>query len=185
MYYGLMLRAVQLRRHKSRRKTALWVLGAGQVLLLAPLVVLDRRMMRTGGPGIIPFELAGTPERARRIMDRWGPEGRSAARMSLLLDYPYLVTYTGLQVAACSAASKALRERGPTLLADAGRVIAPAQVAAGAFDAVENTALLGVLAGRSERLPAVARAAARAKFALLELGWLYAAFGLASRLLRR
>jgi hypothetical protein len=155
------------------------------VLLLAPLVVLDRRMMHTGGAGIIAFELAGTPERSRRIMDRWGPEGRSAARMSLLLDYPYLVTYAGLQLAACGAASDALRSRGADILADAGRFIAPAQLAAGAFDAAENTALLGVLAGRSDRLPAVARAAARAKFALLALGWLYGALGLASRLVRR
>jgi hypothetical protein len=142
-------------------------------------------MMRTGGPGIIPFELAGTPERSRRIMDKWGAEGRSAARMSLLLDYPYLVTYSGLQLAACGAASEVLRRSGATTLADAGRVIAPAQIAAGAFDAVENTALLGVLADRSDRLPAVARAAARAKFTLLTVGWLYAALGLAGRLLRR
>ena len=155
------------------------------MLLLAPLVVLDRRMMRAGGPGIIPFELAGSPERSRRIMEKWGPEGRSAARMSLLLDYPFLVTYSGLQFAACGAASDSLRRGGATALADAGRVIAPAQFAAGAFDAVENTALLGVLAGRSDRLPAVARAAARVKFTLLKLGWAYAALGLAGRLLRR
>jgi hypothetical protein len=142
-------------------------------------------MMRTGGPGIIPFELAGSPERSRRIMEKWGAEGQAAARMSLLLDYPYLVTYTGLQVAACDAASQALRRRGAGILADAGRVIGPAQVAAGACDATENTALLGVLAERSDRLPAVARAAARAKFALLALGWLYAGLGLASRLVPR
>jgi hypothetical protein len=173
-----MLPTVRLRRRTRKAgKPVLWILGAGHVLLLAPLVVLDRRMRRTGGPGIIPFELAGTPELSRRIMDKWGPEGRSAARMSLLLDYPYLVTYSGLQLAACSAASDALRRRGATTLADAGRVIAPAQIAAGAFDAAENTALLGVLGGGSDRLPAVARAAARAKFALLMLGCLYAAVG--------
>jgi hypothetical protein len=153
--------------------------------LLAPLVLLERRMTRTGGPGIIPFELAGTPERAARIMEKWGEEGRSAARRSLLLDYPFLVSYSGFQLAACEAASEALRSSGVTPLAEAGRVIAPAQIAAGAFDAVENTALLGLLAGQSDRLPAVARAAARAKFALLRLGWAYAAVGLASRLLRR
>ena len=169
----------------SERGPLLWILGAGQILLLAPLVALERRMKRTGGPGIIPFELAGTPERSRWIMERWGPEGRSAARTSLLLDYPFLVTYSGFQLAACGAASDALRRRGANALAEAGRVIGPAQIAAGAFDAVENTALLGVLSGRTERLPAVARAAARAKFALLRIGWLYAAMGLASRVLRR
>lgn len=170
---------------KCVRRRVLRTLGAGQVALLIPLVTLDRRMQRAGGAGIIPFELAGTPERSRRIMERWGPEGRSAARKSLLLDYPYLVTYTGLQLIGCAAASEALRRRGATALAEAGRVIGPAQVAAGVSDAVENTALLGVLAGRGEHLPALARSAARVKFALLALGWIYSALGLASRLAGR
>jgi hypothetical protein len=154
-------------------------------VLLVPLLVLERRMKRAGGPGIIPFELAGTPERSRRIMERWGPAGQSAARLSLVLDYPFLVTYSGIQLAACGAASDALRRRGATALADAGRVVGPAQLAAGGFDAVENTALLGILAGRDGRLPALARACASAKFGLLLLGWLYGALGLASRLTAR
>ena len=168
-------------RRGPHPRHSVWAFGAGQVLLLIPILALERRMRRAGGPGIIPFELAGTPERSRRIMDRWGAEGRSAARLSLMLDYPYLVTYSGLQVAASRAASQALRRRGATVLADAGRVVGAAQVAAGAFDAAENTALLGVLAGRDGRLPALARACARAKFALLGLGWGYGALGLASR----
>ena len=138
-------------------------------------------MRATGGPGIIPFELAGTPERSRRILERWGEEGRSAARLSLLLDYPYLVSYAGLQLAGCRAASHALDRAGLTTLSRAGRAIAPAQLAAGAFDAAENTALLGVLADRDERLPRLARACARAKFALLTLGWLYELVGFAAR----
>ena len=97
-------------------------------------------------------------------------------------DYPYHVTYSGLQMAASRAASDALRRRGVAALADAGAVIGAAQLAAGAFDAAENTALLGVLAGRDGRLPALARACARAKFALLGIGWGYGALGLASRL---
>jgi hypothetical protein len=87
-------------------------------------------------------------------------------------------------VAASRAASQALRRGGATALADAGRVVGATQVAAGAFDAAENTALLGVLAGHDGRLPAVASACARAKFALLGLGCGYGALGLASRLVR-
>src|SRR5687768_15786365 len=74
--------------------------GAAQTALFIPIAVLDRRMQRTGGGGIVPFELAGTPERARRTMQKWGPEGRSAARASLLLDFPFLVAYSGFNVAA-------------------------------------------------------------------------------------
>jgi hypothetical protein len=142
-------------------------------------------MMRTGGPGIIPFELAGTAELSRRIMDKWGPDGRSAARASLLLDYPFLVSYSGLQLAVRSAASDALHRRDAKVLAGAGRIIGGLQLAAGASDAAENTALLGILSGRMGRLPALARAFARAKFALLTVGWLYGALGLVARLTNR
>jgi hypothetical protein len=155
--------------------------AAGQILLLIPLSACERRMRRTGGPGIIPFELAGTPERSRKIMDTWGPRGQSAARVSLLLDYPYLVTYAGLQVAGCRWASTRLRSTGASALADAGRLVAPLQVAAGAFDAAENTTLLAILAGRDGRLPGLARFFASVKFGLLGLGWLYQGAGFVSR----
>ena len=164
----------------SSRRRALIGFGGGQVAVPIPMLALERKMRRTGGPGIIPFELAGTPERSRRIVERWGADGQSAARASLLLDYPYLVSYAGLQAAICGAASDALREAGRGRLAAAGHLVATAQWGAGAFDAVENTALLGVLAGRSGRLPGVARTCAGAKFALLGLGWLYAALGFLS-----
>jgi hypothetical protein len=153
--------------------------AAAVIALFVPLAVLDRRMQRTGGPGIIPFELAGTPERARRILDAWGDDGRAAARASLLLDFPFLVAYTGFNVAAVGTESERLRRAGARRLARAGGPVAVAQVVAGACDAVENTALLGVLTGRDERLPAVAAGFARAKFALLGVGWAYALLALA------
>jgi hypothetical protein len=164
---------------RSRRRT-IRILGLAQVALLLPLLEMERRMRKAGGPGIVAFELAGTPERASKIMGKWGDEGQAAARVSLLLDYPFLVTYSGLQYIGCAAALEELG--GP--LASAGRVIAKAQIAAGAFDAVENTALLGIVGGRQGRLPAVARAAALAKFALLTVGGLFRALGIASRLAR-
>ena len=163
------------------RRAAVRLLGAGNVAAFVPLLALERRMRRTGGPGIIAFELAGTPERSRRIMDTWGVAGQRAARISLLLDYPYLVTYSGLQFAGCEAAGEALARRGATRLAAADRAVAASQLAAGAFDAAENTTLLAILSGRNGRLPAFARAFAGAKFALLAVGGLYRVLGLASR----
>jgi hypothetical protein len=67
-------------------------------------------------------------------------------------------------------------------LARSAPFVARAQVAAAVFDAIENLSLLGVLGNRDPRLPAVARACARAKFALLLLGWAYSAAGLVSHL---
>ena len=169
----------------SDREQALRALGAAQLALLVPLVALDRRMVATGGPGIIPFELAGTPERSRRMMERWGESGRAAARRSLLLDYPYLAAYSAFNLLACRAAGDVLRRHGAAGLAEAAAVVAPLQLAAGAFDAAENTTLLAILGGRDGRLPALARGFARAKFALLGLGWGYEALGLAGRLVKR
>src|SRR4051794_41554839 len=105
---------------------AMRVFGVAHAALWVPMLALEWRMNRTGGAGIVPFELAGTPERSRKLMDRWGDDGRRAARLSLLLDYPFLVSYTGLQVAGCARAGEVL---------PAGPAVAASQVAAGAFDA--------------------------------------------------
>ncbi len=162
------------------RHRALWVLGSAGIGILTPLLALEREMMRTGGPGIIPFELAGTAERAERIMQRWGDAGAAAARRSLILDYPFLVTYATMQAVACNTASDAMRHRRRRLLVAAGLPLAWGQLAAGAFDAIENAALLAILAGRVGRAPALARACATAKFSLLAAGWAYILLAIAS-----
>jgi hypothetical protein len=149
----------------------------GQALLADRLIRLERRMRRTGGPGIIGFELAGTPERARRIMGVWERDGQAAARASLVLDFPCLVTYRVLQYAACRAAVRALSRRGRPRMANLAGPIAAAQVGAGACDAIENISLLRVLAGHEELFAGVAQRFTQAKFALLVLGWAYGALG--------
>lgn len=130
-------------------------------------------MRDTGGPGIIPFELAGTPERARRITDVWGSDGRRAARRSLLLDYAFPPTYACLQALGCTVTGDRYRAGGRRVLAAGAGPVAWGQLAAAGFDYVENTALLLILAGRDGRAPAVARRAALAKFGLLFAGWSY------------
>ena len=146
--------------------------------LFVPLALLERRMQRAGGAGIVAFELAG-PARSELILKRWGEDGRRAAHASLILDFPYLVAYTALNVGITARAAGGYAAAGAGMLARLGPVVAAAQVAAGACDAVENTALLGVLRrGGDERLAAVAAHAARAKFAALIAGWLYDAGGL-------
>jgi len=167
------------------RRRALWVLGFAQLSLGVPLLLAERAMKRTGGPGIIPFELAGTPEHAERITRTWGTVGQAAARRSLMLDYPYLLVYATLQAIACNAASDAMGRRRREMLAAAGPPLAWGQLIAGGFDAIENTALLAILAGRDGRLPAVARMCATAKFALVTAGAGYVMLGLASNVQRR
>lgn len=138
-------------------------------------------MHDSGGPGIIPFELAGTAERANRIIDAWGSDGRRAARRSLLLDYAFPPTYAGLQALGCTATGDRYRAGGRSALAAGGGPLAWGQLAAAGFDYVENTALLLILAGRNGRLPVLARRAALVKFALLFAGWSYMLLGVTVR----
>jgi hypothetical protein len=154
---------------------SLRIAAVASVSLLVPLSLLERRMRASGGPGIIPFELAG-PDRSGEILRAWGPEGRRAARYSLLLDFPYLVAYTTLGVGLTSRAGAALARRGYPALAAMAPLVASAQIAAGACDAVENTALLVVVSrGGDRRFASLARDAARTKFVALLGGLLYGA----------
>lgn len=135
-------------------------------------------MRRSGGPGIVGFELAGSAERADEILAIWGPEGRAAARRSLLIDYGVLASYGPLMAILCRRSAERLEQRGNRRLARVGPVLASGQIVAAACDISENTALLAVLRGRRGLLPAVARASAVLKFLLLGGGAVYIALGM-------
>jgi hypothetical protein len=102
----------------------------------AVMMVLERRMRSTGGPGIIPFELAGSASRAEQIMTQWGSDGQRAARISTWLDFGYMTTY-GTLVALLI--DRARRRRGHP------RSLSAVAVVAVAGDAVEGVSLLKVL----------------------------------------
>ncbi|MGE2814643.1 hypothetical protein ACQI5H_05770 [Mycobacterium heidelbergense] len=145
-----------IQRVRGNRLAAATVCFVGYT---AGMLVLERRMRRNGGPGIIPFELAGSASRAEDIMTRWGSDGQRAARLSLWLDFGYMTIYgilTALLV------DRTRRRRGhPAVL--------PAAVSvAVAGDAVEGVSLLKVLERRRVGVHARrARIAALIKFAVL------------------
>lgn len=132
----------------------------------AVMLRLERQMHRSGGPGIIAFELAGSAERAQRMMSAWGDDGRRAARRSLQLDFGYMATYGVLTALLIDLARRQLGHPAAVCLG-----VVPAV----AGDAVEGVALLNVLAGND--IDANARRARRAaifKFAVLDGALLYA-----------
>jgi hypothetical protein len=140
------------------------------------MLVLERRMRQVGGPGIIPFELAGSASRAEDIMTRWGRHGQRAARLSLWLDFGYMATYgafTALLV------DRARRRRGHPAALPAMVIVAVAA------DSTEGVALLKVLnrthvAAHSRR----AQIAALIKFTVLAVCLWYVATDLGSSIRR-
>jgi hypothetical protein len=125
----------------------------------AVMTILERRMRATGGPGIIPFELAGSGYRAEQIMTQWGREGRRAARVSTWLDFGYMTTY-GTLVALLI--DRARRRRGHP------RALTAVAAVAVAGDAVEGVSLLRVLNRQHvDSYARRARTAALIKFAAL------------------
>lgn len=79
-------------RSTTHRKCALILLGIATVALTVILEVIDPSHV-SHGPTILAFEFAATRSRAMQIMAEWGPKGRSAAHLSLVLDYGYMVSY--------------------------------------------------------------------------------------------
>jgi hypothetical protein len=153
------------------------VAGAAALVLWVFLVVQDQEIQDSGGPGVVPFEVAGTSEEAREILDDWGEQGRDAARLSLIVDYAYLVAYSIFLAVGCTIAGERLARRGMTRLARIGPLLGWAQFAAAACDAIENAALLRVLDGHTEVYPGIALYAAIPKFALAGLGLAYVIAG--------
>lgn len=102
----------------------------------AVMLVVERRMRRTGGPGIVPFELAGNASRVEDIMACWGNEGQRAARLSLWLDFGYMATYGTL---AALLVDRTRRRRGHPACLPAVVIVAVAA------DAIEGISLLKVL----------------------------------------
>jgi hypothetical protein len=163
------------------RRRGLWVLGIATAGLFVVLGLLDLRMQDTGGPGIVGFELAGSSERATQIMAEWGQTGQNAARLSLWLDFLFLIAYGAFLPLAILAVRDAARRNRWDGYARYGTAIAILPIVAAMCDAIEDVCLLLVLDGHgASRAPEAATAFAFAKFATLGIALLYLLAGLAA-----
>lgn len=149
----------------TSQKTALPAAASIFAGYTALMLTFERDMRRAGGPGIIAFELAGTEERANRILASWGDRGRRAARASLWLDFGYAASYAGPMVLLVDRARLRHSE---------SRLIALLPVAAAVADAVEGCSLLAVLRNTNTAVNARrGRRAALTKFSFLAVAWAY------------
>jgi len=162
------------------RRRGLIASGIAAVALLLAMSPAEDRMQEAGGPGIVPFELAGSQDRADEIMGEWGEEGQDAARESLWIDFGFLLAYGALLTLALAAVRDLARERGWARLAKVGAVAVAFGALAAAFDALENICLLLTLDGAGAAFPALATAFAACKFILLAAAIAYLLAGLAT-----
>jgi hypothetical protein len=167
------------------RKRVLVVLGIATVAFTVTLELIDPSHV-SHGPRILDFEFAGSQARAAQIIAEWGPKGRSAAHLSLLLDYGYMLSYGLFFALAGLAVRDTARARGWPRLAAAGVVVPFFALAAATFDASENVALLLTLAGHGGSFaPPFAAACSAIKFTLIGIAILYVLCGLAVRVRAR
>ncbi len=168
---------------ESRRVTLLVLLGAALVLLSVVLAAIGAPLVTVEAPaGIVSFEFAGTDDAAARMVASWDARAREAAHLVLGVDALYLVVYPAWLSLACFMLAR--RSEGPWAVA--GGWVARAVWLAAPLDAIENTALLGLLAEDPRPgLAAVAAVCAAPKFALVGVAVAYLLVGIPLHWARR
>lgn len=167
------------------RRRGLIAAGIASVVLLLAMAPADQRMRDSGGPGIVPFELAGNQDRADEILAEWGDDGQDAARQSLWIDFGFLVAYGIFLTLALAAVRDLARERGRQRLAALGGIVVSFGALGAAFDALEDVCLLLTLDGEGSALPLAATIFAGCKFIFLAAAIAYLLAGLAMLLRSR
>jgi hypothetical protein len=166
-------------RSTTHRKHALILLGIATVAFTVLLEAIDPSHV-SHGPTILAFEFAGSRSRAAQIIAEWGPKGRSAAHLSLILDYGYMLSYGFFFMLAGLAIRVTARTRGWRRMAAAGVVIPFFAIVAAMFDAIENVALLLTLTGHGGSFaPPFATVCSAIKFTLIGIAIAYVLCGLA------
>jgi hypothetical protein len=149
------------------------VLGAATVAFTVLLELVDPSHV-SHGPTILDFEFAASRAHARQIIAEWGSKGRSAAHLSLLLDYGYMISYGLFFTLAGFTVRDAARARGWSRLSALGAIVPWSALAAATFDATENVALLLTLAGHGGSFaPPFAAVCSTIKFTLIAIAILY------------
>lgn len=137
---------------------------AATVILWLQFPPIESRL-KSAGYGIVDYELAFTADNAGKMMRAWRPEGQEAMRDSLLIDFPFMLSYALAFASITLLIARSQSKR----LASAGLALTPAAPIAAVFDALENLMLL-ILLGRDPvpaLPPLVAGACASIKFLLL------------------
>ena len=148
---------------KVKRQNLFWLVTAatiGWMLVMRPVTPTN----------IIEFEFARTPEKAVKIFIDWGGSGVEKAKMSILLDFVFLVLYSwaiclGCKVAAGFSNTSIISK----IVLRLSRII----WIAGACDIVENVSLLLVMRTLNTTLLELAFWTASIKFTIVIVAILF------------
>lgn len=155
-----------------------WMAGLAFLIWLASLG-MGLPLIGPASPwGIISFELAGSTAAAAAMTKAWGEAGRLWAAFGLGWDYLFLLSYSTALALGCLRTGERLK--GPA----AGWAIPLAwgQWGAALLDAVENVALLRILAGSAVPVDGpLAFWCGAVKFGLVAAGLLYTGAGFVRR----
>jgi len=131
----------------------------GWIILMRPFTPVN----------IVQFELAKTVDSAQQIIDAWGEEGVTKARMSIYLDFVFIFLYAWAINLGCKVSTAfSDNER----LIKAGTFFSTVIWFAGSCDLIENVAMLFTLSGMNELTVTMAFYFAIFKFSIVVLALL-------------
>lgn len=121
--------------------------------------------------------------RASRFLAEWGVDGRDTVRLSLIVDYGFMLSYGAFVTLAGLATRDFAREHSRRALASAGRVVPWFAAAAALFDAGENAFLLLTVGGDGgSAAPTLATTCSSFKWVLIVVAVAYLIWGVGARL---
>lgn len=165
---------------RRQRKRLLIAFGVATVVFDVVLLVIDQHLEKTGGPSILGLEFAGSAEQVDRITAEWGAHGVYLARLSLWIDFGFMVSYGAFFTLAGLATRDFAKEHDRRMLAAPGLVVPYFAAAAAIFDACENSVWLLALGGHAMSLAPVATGCAIVQFILVGIAIAYSLCGLAA-----
>jgi hypothetical protein len=163
------------------RKQWLILLGIAMVAFYIGFGVIEQSLPE-GTPGVLEYEFVGSEDRAAEMLAEWGDAGQDDIRLSLWIDYGFMLVYGAFFTLAGLATRDFARKRGNQVLASVGRWAPWCAVGAAIFDALENANLLLILGGHGGSVsPPLATACASVKFVLILIAIVYVVWGLVAR----
>jgi hypothetical protein len=118
----------------------------------------------------VSLEFSWTARKAEKILKAWGEEGIRRAKIQVLTDFLFIVSYSGFLCFFGWRMSRLALEQGDIIPPKIAYLAGWLGLAAGAADVLENCGLLAMLSGtRTYRIPLLTSIFASTKFALIAL----------------